>query len=172
MDRRTFLRLIGCTTLTLAAGGLEPGSSWVAWAATEGLSGGEEQTFSAAVYRIIPHESPALKALVGKTVSSLQSKMANDAKLKGNIESVVSALNEKSEATYGKRFAELIPDDQIIVMEQVESTPAFQAVINQVLGDYYDRSEVWNGLGYPGPVNDHAHELGGYLETGYDKLDW
>jgi hypothetical protein len=173
MDRREFLTLIGCTAVTLTAAtvtGVEP---VMLWAAPESaLSASDEQALNAAVNRIVPHESPALKEAAAQTAQTLVTRVSKDAGFRDTVKSVVEELNARSGESYGKAFSELAPEQQLIIMEGVQNSRAFQHLVNQVLADYYDKPHVWHALGYPGPVNDHEHQMGGYLVQGYDQLDW
>jgi hypothetical protein len=173
MKRREFLTLVGCSAVTLTVASVAGVDRTLALAATdESVSSAEEQTLSAAVARIVPHENAVLKDQASQTARALAAKMKTDPALRDSLKRVITELNDQSHKAFDKDFASLIPEQQIMVMDKVQSSGAFQTLVNQVLADYYDKPDVWHELGYPGPVNDHEHMDGGYLAKGFDRLDW
>ncbi len=174
VDRREFLTLVGCSALALSAGALLGAKPTLSWAATTDDLGRATNldTLYAAVERIVPHADPELKELARQTARAIAMRAQSDPALRQTVEQVVGELDERAQKTYNRPFAKLIAEQQIIIMEQIQSSRAFQHLVNQVLADYYDKPQVWHALGYPGPVNDHEHMEGGYLARGYDKLDW
>lgn len=63
---------------------------------------------------------------------------------------------------------ELRPDHFRLLLEQREATSFFTAARTAVAYALYDDREVWEYIGYPGP----AFDLGGYLNRGFNDLDW
>ncbi|HEU5483519.1 MAG TPA: hypothetical protein VFU98_01330 [Microlunatus sp.] len=61
-------------------------------------------------------------------------------------------------------------DDQraTAVLEQIDTTDFFRRVHATTVVALYDDHEVWDLLGYEGS----SFEKGGYLERGFDDLDW
>jgi hypothetical protein len=54
------------------------------------------------------------------------------------------------------------------MLTERETTPFFDALRRLVAFHLYDDREVWEFVGYPGA----AFELGGYLNRGFNDLDW
>ena len=50
----------------------------------------------------------------------------------------------------------------------ISGSAFFELVRSQTITTLYDDREVWKILGYEGP----AHEQGGYVDRGFDDLDW
>ena len=65
-------------------------------------------------------------------------------------------------------FAKLDPDAQLETLTRAEGTPFFDLLKATAVVALYDQPSVWKALGYEGPS---AH-LGGYLNRGFDDLDW
>jgi hypothetical protein len=66
------------------------------------------------------------------------------------------------------QFAALDADAQLAALEAAEGTDYFELVRSTAVVELYDNPLVWKAFGYEGPS---AH-LGGYLERGFDDLDW
>jgi hypothetical protein len=65
-------------------------------------------------------------------------------------------------------FAKLDPDARLETLTRAEGTPFFDLLKATAVVVLYDQPSVWKALGYEGPS---AH-LGGYLNRGFDDLDW
>jgi hypothetical protein len=68
----------------------------------------------------------------------------------------------------GAPFAQLEPDAAPEVLRGISGTAFFEAVRSKTILTLYDDPEVWSLLGYEGPSFEH----GGYLQRGFDDLDW
>lgn len=53
-------------------------------------------------------------------------------------------------------------------LKRIEGSAFFREMRERVAWNLYDDREVWELLGYPGA----SFELGGYLQRGFDDLDW
>lgn len=71
-------------------------------------------------------------------------------------------------ASAGATFASLSPSSRQDVVRSLEGTPFLQAVYGATIGYFYSQPAVWRQIGYPGPSARH----GGYLNAGFDRLDW
>jgi hypothetical protein len=65
-------------------------------------------------------------------------------------------------------FLELDEDAQLEALRRLEGTDYFELVRSTAVVELYDNPLVWQAFGYEGPS---AH-LGGYLQRGFDDLDW
>jgi hypothetical protein len=72
------------------------------------------------------------------------------------------------DALGGAPFVELNDADATTVLERIEPTVFFRRVREIVCRAFYDDAEVRGLLGYEGP----AVQLGGYINRGFDDLDW
>ena len=77
-------------------------------------------------------------------------------------------MNSRARKAGDKDFADLPPEKQTEVLKSIEGSPLFGAVYGGTVGAVFADHEVWKAIGYPGP----SHETGGYLNKGFDKLEW
>ena len=57
---------------------------------------------------------------------------------------------------------------QLAAMEAVHDEAFFPAASNLFMFTLYTHEECWKAIGYPGS----SREYGGYLERGFDDIDW
>ena len=72
------------------------------------------------------------------------------------------------DGVFGRPFAALAEKERLVAVLAVEGTPFFEAVRAATARHLYDNRELWPRFGYEGPSAD----LGGYIERGFDDLDW
>ncbi len=65
-------------------------------------------------------------------------------------------------------FTELSEGFRVQVLKRVEASTAFRLVQRSTVRYLYDDIEVWEAFGYEGA----AVHLGGYVNRGFDDLDW
>lgn len=65
-------------------------------------------------------------------------------------------------------FADLSESYRVTTLKQNESAPAFRFVQRTGVRYLYDDIEVWEAFGYEGA----SYHLGGYVQRGFDDLDW
>jgi hypothetical protein len=70
--------------------------------------------------------------------------------------------------TAGRPFAELSQDEATALLLRIEASPFFLAVKGKAVTTLYNDPELWRVLGYEGP----SFALGGYLNRGFNDLDW
>lgn len=59
-------------------------------------------------------------------------------------------------------------EERVAILEQIEQTPFFQAVRGGLVVGLYNQKEVWPAFGYEG----ESHSKGGYLDRGFDDIEW
>ena len=59
-------------------------------------------------------------------------------------------------------------EDRVKVLQSVEQTVFFQTVRSGLVTGLYNQKEVWPIFGYEG----ESFSQGGYLERGFDDIDW
>jgi hypothetical protein len=99
-----------------------------------------------------------------QVVAKLDAEAADDAALAGTLEQGARDLD----AAGGRPFAELSDDEARQVVDGSVGSPLFTKVRAAAVVSLYDQAEVWDLLGYEGP----SFDKGGYLERGFDDLDW
>jgi hypothetical protein len=68
----------------------------------------------------------------------------------------------------GRPFAELSEEEATGLLLGIQASPFFGAVKAKAVNTLYNDPELWRVLGYEGP----SFELGGYLNRGFNDLDW
>lgn len=72
------------------------------------------------------------------------------------------------EAGFPVPFRDRSESYRVAALKAIESTVAFRFLQRSAVRHLYDDVEVWQAFGYEGA----AHHLGGYVERGFDDLDW
>lgn len=103
-----------------------------------------------ATRRIFPHDDLPDEAYVN-VVDALQADAQNDDAVRQTIESGVADI-----------------DSQLDPPSREEGSELFQLIHASAVVALYDNPLVWRAFGYEGPS---AH-LGGYVNRGFDDLDW
>ncbi len=86
---------------------------------------------------------------------------ANDA-IQATIEQGIAELDDPTP------FQDLPADDQLAALLRVEGGDYFNLVRATAVVELYDNPLVWKAFGYEGP----SVHLGGYVNRGFDDLDW
>ena len=81
---------------------------------------------------------------------------------------VLSACIEALNSARSSEWLALGEDDQIAVMRDIEGGSAFGAVQNAVRIALYNYPDLWKVIRYPGS----SLEFGGYVDRGFDDIDW
>jgi hypothetical protein len=110
---------------------------------------------------MFPHDTLPDEAYA-KVVDQLELGAGNDAAVATTIEEGIARLDDP------RPFAELDPHAQLAVLERSEGSGFFDLMKATAVVELYDNPLVWKALGYEGP----SVHLGGYLERGFDDLDW
>jgi len=97
-----------------------------------------------------------------KVVAQIEADAGNDEDVAATVEQGVAQLNDS------RRFAELDADAQLETLKRNEDTAFFALLRSTAVVELYDNPAVWKAFGYEGPS---AH-LGGYVDRGFDDLDW
>lgn len=167
--RRSFLRNSGCAALgatVIPAIGLvaSPQDAYAQSFST--LSELVGRTLMRMARDIYPHDKVADKYYAG-VISSYDK--ATDAGLKNLVNEGVSKLNAAATKRFGKSYAEVPSEgDRLVLLYAIEQTPFFQKVRNDLLYGIYNNKEIWPLFGYEGS----SWEKGGYIERGYNDIDW
>lgn len=59
-------------------------------------------------------------------------------------------------------------EQKLAVLERLQNEPFFTLILNKTIDVLYRNSDVWKLVGYQGS----SIEFGGYLNRGFDDIDW
>jgi hypothetical protein len=112
---------------------------------------------------MFPHDNLPDEAYA-KVVNQLETDAQGDESILSTIELGVTQLNDP------RPFSELDADAQLEVLKRAEAaeSPFFKLVHATAVVELYDNPLVWKAFGYEGP----SVHLGGYVNRGFDNLDW
>lgn len=125
------------------------------------LSDSARETALRAARTMFPHDGFPDEAYE-KVVRQIEVEAGNDETVAKHIEEGIAALDGSGS------FAALDADAQLEALTKAEGTPFFDLLKATAVVELYDQPLVWKALGYEGPS---AH-LGGYVNRGFDDLDW
>jgi hypothetical protein len=172
LSRRTFLKGSGAATVGLVA--LTVGSDMIissdgAWAMpVKNLQPETMQTLVQMARDIYPHDQLADK-YYALAVAGYDEKAGSDKTIKGMIEEGVTSLDTMAQAKHSARYVAVGWEaDRVAILQQVEKGKFFQTVRGGLITSIYNNKEVWPKFGYEGS----SAELGGYLERGFNDIDW
>ena len=140
---------------------LPDGPGWVS--VLKVLDPGAAEALCAAVRTLYPHDvlSDGVYRRVVVALDQSAVKVPSTARL---LVECVATL----EAAFPVPFRDRSEGYRIAALKALEGTPAFRILQRSAVRFLYDDIEVWQAFGYEGA----AHHLGGYLERGFDDLDW
>ena len=125
------------------------------------LSDHARQTALSAARAMFPHDALPDEAYE-KVVRQLEVGAANDDGVATMIEQGVAQLEDP------RPFAELDAAAQLEALRRIDGSPFFDLLKATAVVELYDNPLVWEAFGYEGP----SVHLGGYVDRGFDDLDW
>ncbi len=102
-----------------------------------------------------------------RVVVSLDEKAAGDKEIKGVLEFGVRSLATLT-GRWPKDFGSLEESEQVAALSRMEDSLFFKTVAAEVVNGLYSQHDIWPYFGYEGPSNDQ----GGYINRGFDDIDW
>lgn len=85
------------------------------------------------------------------------------------LESGMGSLNQAAAEAHGRPYAEIeSEEDRVALLRAIEDTAFFQKVRGNLVVGLYNQKELWPIFGYEGS----SFEKGGYLNHGFDDIDW
>jgi hypothetical protein len=104
-----------------------------------------------------------------KAVATIETGVAADAAGKTLLADGVVELDAAANKLKGKPYAAIAEEaDRVAVLRTIEQTPFFQKMRGGMVTALYNQPDLWIKLGYEGP----SFDKGGYLERGFNDLDW
>ncbi|HVF78186.1 MAG TPA: hypothetical protein VNA28_07795 [Solirubrobacteraceae bacterium] len=97
-----------------------------------------------------------------KVVRQIEADAHGNKAVQATIEQGIAELDEPTP------FKDLEADDQLEALLRTEGGEYFNLVRATAVVELYDNPLVWKALGYEGP----SVHLGGYVNRGFDDLDW
>lgn len=117
---------------------------------------------------IYPHDTLEDK-YYAQVMTPLADKASSDADLKEMLVSGVSELDRLSKESFGKSYRKISKEvDRVKILKMMEDTPFFQRIKGDLMMGIYNNPELWPRFGFGGS----AVEYGGYLDRGYNDIDW
>jgi hypothetical protein len=140
---------------------LPDGSEWVGLLRV--FDAALAETLVAATRTLYPHDG--LPERVYRRVVLALDGMAGNAPATAQM---IAELADLVDSAMPLRFRELSESYRVAVLKGIEATPAFRLVQRSTVRFLYDDREVWEAFGYEGA----SVHLGGYVQRGFDDLDW
>lgn len=94
---------------------------------------------------------------------------SNDAEFKSMIESGIASLDAQAQASGSANYVSVgWESERVELLKSIEDSEFFQTIRGGLVVGLYNQKAVWGLLGYEGS----SFEKGGYLERGFDDVDW
>lgn len=117
---------------------------------------------------IFPHDKLAEKYYM-HAIEPYDAAAIKDPALKKLLTDGIALLNTSSKKMTGKSYTDIPRElDRVVVLKSIESTPFFQKIKGDLVTGLYNNKEVFTLLGYEGS----SWEKGGYLNRGFNDIDW
>lgn len=166
LDRRRFL---GHSSTALAGigmlgSGLLSATTWAEAAVGEQASA----TLLRMARDIYPHDNLEDK-YYARVLTPLAEQATADSALKQLLSEGISELDERARALYARPYLEVRSEaDRVRILRAMEEGAFFQRLKNDLMMGIYNNPELWPRFGFGGS----AWEKGGYINRGYDQIDW
>jgi len=125
------------------------------------LSAHERETTLCVARAMYPHAALPDEAYA-KVVRAIEAEARGSDAVRATIEQGISELDDPTP------FGDIDADAQLTALRQAEDSPYFALVRATAVVALYDNPLVWRAFGYEGP----SVHLGGYVDRGFDDLDW
>lgn len=171
LDRRSFLRgsglgAIGVTVVPVTA--LAARATTSVDQAFPRLGAAAGRTLVRMARDIFPHDRVPDKFYL-QAVATHDPAAGRDASLKKLLTSGLSDLDASARARFGKPYTDVPTEaERVELLKAIEATPFFKAIHGGLVTGLYDNKELWPLLGYEGS----SVEKGGYINRGFDDIDW
>ncbi len=117
---------------------------------------------------IFPHDRISDRYYL-QALEPLEAQAAADDTLKALLSEGVAALDRLAKLRFRKAYAALDKEsERVSLLYVIEHGAFFQKVKGHLVTGFYDNKAVWPLFGYEGS----SWEKGGYLNRGFDDIDW
>ncbi len=166
MNRRQFLQTSGLATAGIAAFStgvvlIAPDGAWAL--GMDSFDKHTAETLLSMVRATYPHDTLS-DIYYAEVVGGLDASAAKDKDLGKMIADGVAGLDKAMHVN----FKDLSEGNQTAVLESIQDSAFFQKIRGTTVVALYNQPLVWRHFGYEGP----SFEFGGYLERGFDDLNW
>ena len=166
VTRRNFLKTGAAAVAAGSTVVIDPNGAWAMTA--QNLKPDTMTTLVRMARDIYPHDRLG-DAYYAKAVEPYDAKAGEDAALKALIEEGVARLNSESQTKYAKPYSTVADEgERVAVLRAIEGTPFFKKVRADMVTALYNQHDLWAKFGYEGS----SAEYGGYLERGFNDIDW
>lgn len=168
LTRRDFLASSAATAaLTITAGAvLCPSESW--GLEVKALKPDTMRTLIHMARDIYPHDKLGDR-IYASALKGLDSAAQKDKSLLSMLEAGVKNLDDAARKASAPSFKDMGWEaDRLELLREIETGEFFQKVRSTLVTGIYNNRDVWSRLNYEGP----SAEKGGYLERGFDDVDW
>jgi hypothetical protein len=170
-SRRRFLR--GSAAAAAALASLEssrlligPGQAWALEMTS--LSAEEGDTLLRLLRDIFPHDYLA-DVFYANALAPLDDAAAANEEARALLVAGIADLDRRALAVTGRPFFETSSEAaRVEIIEAIESTAFFATVHGTCQIAFYNQVDLWPAFGFEGP----SSPFGGYLDRGFDDLDW
>ena len=170
LSRRSFLAkgsmaVAGAGMLCLGVGGvLVAPSAWAAAAVGDHASA----TLLRMARDIYPHDTLEDKYYT-QVLLPMGENAATDNELAKLLTEGVEELDTRAQSRFGRSFLEIEQEpERVEILRDIEASAFFQKIKGAVMMGIYNNPELWPRFGYGGSSWEH----GGYINRGFDKIDW
>jgi hypothetical protein len=125
------------------------------------LSAHARETTLRVARAMYPHDALPDEAYE-KVVRQIEAEARGNATIQATIEQGIAELDAPTP------FKDMEADDQLAALLRSEGGGYFNLVRATAVVELYDNPLVWKAFGYEGP----SVHLGGYVNRGFDDLDW
>lgn len=122
------------------------------------------ETITAAARGMYPHDALP-DAVYGRVAAKLAEAAGEDG---GPAEAIARGVEQLDGTGDGTPFAERDAAARLEALRAIEGSEFFELVRGVAVVEVYSDPITWSALGYEGP----SFDKGGYLERGFDDLDW
>ncbi len=167
LNRREFLCNSGKSLagIVVASSGavtlIFPSTGWSAQLAM--LNEHESKTLLNMTRQLFPHDKVEDK-FYAVVVKALDSDAAASADTANKLKAGIANLDNLAQGNWN----ELSADKRGAILEKIDSTAFFQQVRSKCVTGIYNNKDLWDHFGYEGSSAEH----GGYINRGFDDLDW
>lgn len=170
-SRRRFLRGSAAAAAVLAA--LEgsrlivgPGHAWAL--EMRSISAEHGDTLLSLLRDIFPHDYVA-DVFYANALAPLDDAAAASKETRSLLAAGIADLDRRALAAAGRPYLAISSEAaRVEIVEAIESTAFFSTVRGTCQIPFYNQVDLWPAFGFEGP----SSPFGGYLNRGFDDLDW